>query len=112
MCAASINYPYPVIRPYSEDYIDTVFAGELTVTPENDGYYIHPKFSIADTEIQSMIDEGKLTYAIEIECVSTWLRRLVRITDNVAQKIDPTLIHEIVSRFFRKFFFCRQLAGS
>ena len=86
MLNVSINYPYPVIRPYSEDYIDTVFEGELTVTPENDGYYIHPKFSISNIEIQSMIDEGKLTYAIEIECVSTWLRRLVRITNNVAQK--------------------------
>ena len=96
MLNVSINYPYPVIRPYSEDYIDTVFEGELTVTPENDGYYIHPKFSIANTEIQSMIDEGKLTYAIEIKCVSTWFRRLVRITNNVAQKIDPTMIHENV----------------
>ena len=96
MLNISINYPYPVIRPYSEDYIDTVFMGELTVTPENDGYYIHPKFSVANTEIQRMIDAGKLTYAIEIECVSTWLRKLVRITNNTTQKIDPTFIHETV----------------
>ncbi len=79
-----------------EDYVNTVFIGELTVTPEDDGYYIHPKFSIANAEIQNMIDEGKLTYAIEIECVSTWMRKLIRITNNMTQKIDPTFVHETV----------------
>lgn len=96
MLNININYPYPVIRPYVEDYIDTVFVGDLTVTPESDGYYIHPRFSIANKEIQRLIDEGKLTYAVEIECVSTWLRRLVRITNNDSLKIEPTCIHETV----------------
>lgn len=96
MLNVSINYPYPVIRPYTEDYNGTIFTGELTVTPENDGYYIHPKFSIENAEIQSLIEEGKLTYAIEIECASTWFRKLIRITNDVAQKLDPTYIHETV----------------
>lgn len=96
MLNVSINYPYPVIRPYTEDYNDTIFTGELTVTPENDGYYIHPKFSIDNKEIQQMIDEGKLTYAIEVECVSTWLRKLIKIKNNIVQKLDPTYIHETV----------------
>lgn len=96
MLNVNINYPYPVIRPYVEDYNDTIFVGKLTVTPENDGYYICPQFSIANAEIQSMINEGKLTYAIEVECASTWFRRLIKITNNVAQKLDPTFIHETV----------------
>ena len=96
MLIVSINYPYPVIRPYKEDYNDTIFTGELTVTPETDGYYIHPNFSIDNTDIQRLLEEGKLTYAIDVECVSTWLRKLIRITDNKAQKLEPTLIHEAV----------------
>ena len=96
MLNININYPYPVIRPNEEDYVNTVFTGDLTVTPENDGYYIRPEFSIANAEIKKLIDEGKLTYAVEIECVSTWLRRLVRITDNKPEKIEPTCIHETV----------------
>jgi len=96
MLNISINYPYPVIRPYSEDYIDTIFSGDLRVTPESDGYYIYPNFSVNNSEIQKMISEGKLTYAIEVECVSTWLRKLLIIANNEVQKLDPKLIHETV----------------
>lgn len=96
MLNVKINYPYPVIRPYTEDYIKTIFKGELTVTLVNDGYNINPKFSIDNPEIQKMILDGRLTYAIEVECVSTWLRKLIKIKNNEVKKIDSTLVHETV----------------
>lgn len=96
MLNVSINYPYPIIRPYTEDYNATIFTGELAVAPENDGYYIYPKFSVENADIKSLIDEGKLTYAIEVECVSTWFRKLIRVINNGRQKLEPTYIHETV----------------
>lgn len=96
MLNISINYPYPVIRPYSEDYTDTVFDGELRVTPESDGYYIRPNFSINNAVVAKMIADGSMTYAVEIECVSTWLRKLVAVHDNEPIRLDPTYIHETV----------------
>ena len=96
MLNVSINYPYPVIRPYVEDYANTIFTGELAVTPEKDGYYIHPHFSIENEEIQDMLNEGLLTYAIQVECVSTWFRRIFVVTNDAPLKLDPTTIHETV----------------
>ena len=40
MLNANMNYPYPIIRDYLEDYVTTVFEGKLSVSLEKDGYYI------------------------------------------------------------------------
>lgn len=40
MLNVNINYPYPVIREYIEDYKNTIFTGKLTVQLESEGYVI------------------------------------------------------------------------
>lgn len=37
-----------------------------------------------------------LTYAIEVQCVSTWFRKLYRIVDNKVVRLNPEEIHERV----------------
>ena len=96
MLNVNINYPYPVIREYVEDYKNTFFIGELAVRLEPEGYSIHPSFDIENDEIRALIKEGVLTYAIEVQCVSTWFRKLYRITDNKVIRLNPQEIHEKV----------------
>lgn len=96
MLNANINYPYPVIREYAEDYRNTIFTGELAVRIERDGYAIHPSFDVKNDEIRSLIKEGLLIYAIEVQCVSTWFRKLYRIIDNKVIRLDPRELHEKV----------------
>ena len=44
MLNININYPYPVIREYTDDYQSTEFIGELKVLLEPDGYSVHTNF--------------------------------------------------------------------
>ena len=96
MLNVNINYPYPVIRDYPEDYVTTVFEGKLSVSLDNDGYYITPQFSVNNHDITKLLDDGYLSYAIEVQCVSTWFRKLFKVIDNQTIRLDPRMIHERV----------------
>lgn len=96
MLNANINYPYPVIRSYLEDYKTTIFQGALKVTLQPDGYLICPNFEIANSGIADLIKSGVLTYAVEVQSPATWYRKLFRITDNKPVRIDPVFVHERV----------------
>lgn len=96
MLNTNINYPYPVIRSYTEDYKTTVFHGALTVNLQQDGYLIRPDFDINNEEIKNYLASGKLTYAVEVLSPATWYRRLFPVVDNKSIHINPTVLHERV----------------
>lgn len=96
MLNPNMNYPYPVIRVDEEDYRTTIFKGDLTVNLQPDGYLVRPAFEINNAGIATLIEEGKLTYAIEIQSPSTWYRKLFTITGNNTIHLEPTFIHERV----------------
>ena len=96
MLNVNINYPYPVIREYTEDYQSTDFIGELKVLLESDGYAVHTNFEINNKGIQSLISKNILTYALEVQCVSTWFRKLYPIQESKVIRLDPQMIHERV----------------
>lgn len=96
MLNVNINYPYLVIREYIEDYKNTIFTGKLTVQLESEGYVIHPSFDIENNEIRELIEKNFLTYAVEVQCVSTWFRRLYRVDNNQEIHLNSMEIHERV----------------
>lgn len=96
MLNVNINYPYPIIREYADDYKITIFEGALKVHLEPDGYSVHPAFNINNKEIDGLIAAGVLTYALEVQCVSTWFRHLYLVNDNNTIKLNPQSIHERV----------------
>ncbi len=96
MLNTNINYPYPVIREYAEDYQNTVFEGTLAVRLGTDGYSVHTAFEIDNKEIEELLSEGVLTYALEVQCVSTWFRKLYPIENNSVIKLNSTEVHERV----------------
>ncbi len=57
MLNVNINYPYPVIREYTDDYQGTNFIGELKVILEPDGYAVHTNFEINNKEIQLLLSK-------------------------------------------------------
>ena len=63
MLNPNINYPYPVIRAYEEDYRSTVFNGDLIVNLQPDCYLVCPAFEIQNDGIQNLLSKGELTYA-------------------------------------------------
>lgn len=96
MMNTKINYPYPVIRSYKEDYKNTIFKGSLSVGWQPDGYLISLNFSVNNDGINKLISLGILTYAVEVICTSTWYRKLYIISDDNDIYIDSKLVHELV----------------
>ncbi len=96
MLNPNINYPYPVIRSYVEDYRTTIFKGDLAVNLLPDHYLVRPAFEINNAGIVAMIESGMLTYAIEIQSPATWYRKLFPVKENKTIRLDPTWIHERV----------------
>lgn len=96
MLNTNINYPYPVIRSYAEDYKATIFSGTLTVNLQPDGYLIRPSFDINNKEIKDYIASGKLIYAVEVLSPATWYRELFPVVENKPIHLDPTVLHERV----------------
>lgn len=96
MLNPNMNYPYPVIRVDEEDYRTTIFKGELTVNLQPNGYLVKPDFKINNVGIDTLIEEGKLTYAIEIQSPSTWYRRLFPVSNNNPIPLEDACIHERV----------------
>ena len=43
-----------------------------------------------------MLSKRILTYALEVQCVSTWFRKLYTIHENRVIRLDPQMIHERV----------------
>ncbi len=96
MLNVNMNYPYPLIRDYEEDYKETIFQGDLEVFPDNAGYVIVPNFNINNPEIHDLLDKGVFTYALQIQCVSTWFRKLFPIVNNKKLILDSHQLHERV----------------
>ena len=96
MLNANMNYPYPVIRSYPEDYKTTVFTGSLVVNIQPDGYLLRPGFDINNTSILEHISNGKMTYAVEVLSPATWYRKLFTVKENKTIRLDPTYLHERV----------------
>lgn len=96
MLNPNINYPYPVVRVNAEDYRTTVFQGALTVNLQPNCYLVRPAFEIKNAEIEGLIAEGKLTYAIEVQSPATWYRKLFPVKENKPFLLEPAVLHERV----------------
>ena len=81
----SVCYPYPVLREDPLDFTTSVFHSDLDVLREVEGFRIVPNFSVNDIEVENMINSGQLSYALQIECRSTWYRdmRLIKNNENI-----------------------------
>lgn len=96
MLNPNISYPYPLIRVSEEDYHSTIFKGNLKVELQPDSYIVRPDFEINNSDIATLIEDGKLTYAVEIQSPATWFRKLFPVKENTPIRIEPSFVHERV----------------
>ena len=97
MLNSSINYPYPLLRTTPGDYNQSIFNGEINVKSLPDGYEVTVSFHLENQEMKGLLSEKKASFALEIQCVSTWYRHLeLSTSDILVFNIPSTLIHERV----------------
>lgn len=88
-----VNYPYPIVRSFLEDYKTTVFTGALSVNLEPEYYLVRPAFQINNSQLEEYLANGMLSYAVEVLSPATWYRKLQLVKDNTPFRIEPTQVH-------------------
>lgn len=97
MSRSNISYPYPVLSSFNDDIVPALdqsdFSAEIEVINNGD-YKVSFKLNLADSCILQLIAEGYAEYAVEVDCVSTLLRKCIK-QDNGNYEI--VLPHDSVS---------------
>ena len=76
MLNSNMNYPYPMLRTKPVDYKSSVFESNVSKENSKDGYYIKVDFKVANSEIEELLNSNVLSYAVQLQCTSTWYREL------------------------------------
>lgn len=97
MLNSAINYPYPLLRSKTGDYLHSVFNATINVKSLTNGYEINVDYHLDNPEMIELIAGNKASFALEIQCISTWYRRLeISSSEKQVLFIPSTLIHERV----------------
>lgn len=102
-----VNYPYPVIKTYTDNFEKTVFVDSITRETNPKGYILKTDFSVNNDQITEMINNGLLQYAVYVVCKTTMLRKMFYITDeNPNIEINANEVHYLVS--YKAFVICKK----
>lgn len=82
--------PYPLLAPWTDDYVDCSFELEVPTAGLNNGKWVSIKlqFRLRSDGLESLVADSKAQYAVEVSCPKT----LVRSTHTLSE--DDELILE------------------
>lgn len=97
MLNSTMNYPYPVLRNKPIDYKASTFSTEIKKTDKANGYILDVDYKANNQPIKELLEQRKVAYALQLQCISTWYRRLeVSDTEKQTIFIPSNLVHERV----------------
>ena len=75
-------YPYPVLSPITNSYLDSKF--DIVISPEITKEKIVLKFTVelSDEGLRNLIDKEQATFAVHVECPSTRYRNMYKFSTN------------------------------
>lgn len=76
------NYPYPILTDSKIDYKNSTFKASYRYKVCKDEHRIRIKCDVDNKEILELINTGKASYAVQLECTNTFLRELRKFTYN------------------------------
>lgn len=85
----SKTFPYPVLRPYSDDYVDVEFQALAEFMIDGNEIKVHCSYLTSSVELQQQIALGAAKYVSIISCRETYFRHVIT-TDKplIDEKID------------------------
>lgn len=97
MLNSAVNYPYPLLRSKPEDYQHSIFEANIHVSCEKKGFRITVEYHVNNEKIESMISKRILSFALQIQCVSTWYRDF-KVSESKSQNIfvPSKMVHDRV----------------
>ncbi|WP_349948410.1 hypothetical protein ABFV83_08240 [Lacrimispora sp. BS-2] len=97
MLNSAMNYPYPILRNQAIDYKSGIFKADIKKTNRNDGFDLSIGYEVTNSRISELLEQGILAYALQIQCISTWYRKLEISRDNRQNIFIPSsTVHERV----------------
>lgn len=70
-------FPYPVLRPYSDDYIESEFQATVDLIPEEHKIIIDIDYVLSSPEIYGLIKQNKAEFISVISCRDTYFQSTV-----------------------------------
>ncbi|MCR5523955.1 MAG: hypothetical protein K6F64_10070 [Clostridia bacterium] len=82
-------FPYPVIATNNDSYLNTTFENDVLF--EQSGYNIifTLQASTNNTEINKLLEEGKVSFVHHIECAQTCFRKAIVTGDGSVEELIP-----------------------
>lgn len=74
-------YPYPLLADYKNDYVGSKFDVNYSAKNEFNQFVLNVDFLLTDEYIQSLINTGRLTYLVHVECSVTAYRKIFTTTE-------------------------------
>ena len=96
MKAKNISYPYPVLG--NDDDVEGKFDASFRHMLRRDNIVLRSRFSLKNRTLEKLISERKAVYTVEVECPSTFYRKLFSTFELEADFMMPsTSVREHVS---------------
>lgn len=70
------SYPHPVLSPFGDDVINSVFQPVVTVKGNKNAYAFDAVFKTNNTDLIALIQQKKARFAVHIECLQTRYRNI------------------------------------
>ena len=71
-------YPYPVLRPLSDDYLDGDFQATVDFIISGNDIEVSATIALSSEEIIKQIELGNAEYVFMISCRETYFQKIVK----------------------------------
>ena len=76
-------FPYPVLRPYSDDYIDVEFQATVEFVVSKETIKVSVGYAISSDEITKEIENGNAEYIAMVSCRDTYYQHVLTSSENI-----------------------------
>lgn len=76
------NFPYPVLHPENDDYMDSNFESDLSIRPEFGVVKISTNFHLQNRGLDELVRNELAAFTVHIQCPLTSFRQLYETTED------------------------------
>ena len=78
-------FPYPVLRPNSDDYLDCDFQTTVNFSTEKQTILVDVSFAISSPEILAQVELGNAEFVAMVSCRDTYFQHMIRTNERKMQ---------------------------
>ena len=78
-------FPYPVLRPNSDDYLDCDFQTTVNFLTEKQTILVDVSFAISSPEILEQVELGNAEFVAMVSCRDTYFQHMIRTNERKTQ---------------------------